>query len=85
MTIPTRLGLKRQQMSNEISYKPGKYLTKHLVHFAIVFVICLLITISNIPRFVNPTFEEEIIKKVSTITGTEHILIKMDGSELCHF
>ena len=66
MTIPTRLGLKRQQMSNEISYKPGKYLTKHLVPFAIVFVISLLIIISNISRFVNPTFEEQIIKKVST-------------------
>ena len=66
MTIPTKLGLKLQQMSDEISYKPGKYLTKHLVLLTIVLVICLLIIASNIPRFVNPTFEEEIIKKVST-------------------
>ena len=66
MTIPSRLGLKLPQMSDEISDKPGKYLTKHLVPFAIVFVISLLIIISNIPRFVNPTFKEEIIKKVST-------------------
>ena len=66
MTIPTRLGLKLTQMSDEISYKPGKYLTKHLVPLAIVFMICLLIIISNVPRFANPTFEEEIIKKVST-------------------
>ena len=69
MTIPTRLSFKQQQMPDEISYKQSrKYSTKHQALIAIFFVICLLIYAipKHNPRFVNSTFEVEIMKEVST-------------------
>ena len=69
MTIPTRLSFKQQQMPDEISYKQSrKYSTKNQALIAIFFVICFLIYAipKHNPRFVNSTFEVEIMKEVST-------------------
>ena len=56
-------------MPAEISYKQSrKYSTKPQALIAIFFVICLLIYAipKHNPRFVNSTFEVEIMKEVST-------------------